>query len=299
MSSGDGQQADNDMSGSVGVARLETFHGSKRFYGINIEAKMGPLAVNATADNFEEIKWWGAKVVHDTTAYNGPSNEGGALDSGGNSNGGVHTQLGFCYEASGSYHELPTVGTGTGNLLQTPLNMAAYAAHNKRHGNFGQKAGWGLAISGSHWNNFIEGPLGVGGNQYPSGSQQLHVTGHILATGNITAFSDARHKDNIDPITGSIEIVNSLRGVRFDWKKDYIKSIGNTVFGGSEDIHRRQIGLIAQEVEEVLPELVTTSHDKTKNVNYQNMVAVLIEANKEQQKLIEDLRERVKKLETK
>ena len=65
------------------------------------------------------------------------------------------------------------------------------------------------------------------------------------------------------------------------------------------DRDRVQVGLIAQEVEEVLPELVSTDEEGFKNVNYQNMVAVLIEANKEQQKLIEDLQERVKRLESK
>ena len=65
------------------------------------------------------------------------------------------------------------------------------------------------------------------------------------------------------------------------------------------NIKRRQIGMIAQEVEAVLPELVTEDAEGFKNVNYQNLVAVLVEANKEQQKLIEDLQERVKRLESK
>jgi hypothetical protein len=64
-------------------------------------------------------------------------------------------------------------------------------------------------------------------------------------------------------------------------------------------MEEKQIGMIAQEVEKVLPELVSEDPDGFLSVNYANLVSVLVEANKEQQKLIEDLQERVKKLETK
>ena len=66
-----------------------------------------------------------------------------------------------------------------------------------------------------------------------------------------------------------------------------------------ERMEEKQIGMIAQEVEKVLPELVSEDPDGFLSVNYANLVSVLVEANKEQQKLIEDLQERVKKLETK
>ena len=128
----------------------------------------------------------------------------------------------------------------------------------------------------------------------------LDVSGEIKASGNITAYSDVRHKTNIKTITNAIEIVNDLRGVRFNWNDEYKENHNeNNEFSTSGRIDRVQVGLIAQEVEEVLPELVSTDEEGFKNVNYQNMVAVLIEANKEQQKLIEDLQERVKQLESK
>ena len=57
------------------------------------------------------------------------------------------------------------------------------------------------------------------------------------------------------------------------------------------------MGLIAQEVQAVLPELVSEDGEGYLSVNYANLVAVLVEANKEQQKLIEDLQKRVEKLE--
>jgi hypothetical protein len=78
----------------------------------------------------------------------------------------------------------------------------------------------------------------------------------------------------VETLTGSLDAVQALRGVSFDW-------IDN---GGSE------IGVIAQEVEAVLPALVNTNDQGIKSVKYGNMVAVLIEAIKEQQAQIDELK---------
>jgi hypothetical protein len=105
--------------------------------------------------------------------------------------------------------------------------------------------------------------------------------GGILATGDVTApnfntTSDATLKTNVKTLTGSLDAVQALRGVSFDW-------IDN---GGSE------IGVIAQEVEAVLPALVNTNDQGIKTVKYGNMVAVLIEAVKELKAEIEELKKR-------
>jgi hypothetical protein len=80
----------------------------------------------------------------------------------------------------------------------------------------------------------------------------------------------------VETLTGSLDAVQALRGVSFDW-------IDN---GGSE------IGVIAQEVEAVLPALVNTNDQGIKTVKYGNMVAVLIEAVKELKAEIEELKKR-------
>jgi hypothetical protein len=103
-------------------------------------------------------------------------------------------------------------------------------------------------------------------------------TGTLSAT-QFTSLSDATKKTNIRPIENSIELTKQLEGVRFDW-------INN---------NKPSLGLIAQEVEKVLPELVETSTDGTKSVSYGNIVGVLIEAIKEQQVRIEDLEKKVNK----
>lgn len=91
---------------------------------------------------------------------------------------------------------------------------------------------------------------------------------------NFNTTSDATLKTNVETLTGSLDAVKSLRGVSFDWLEN----------GGSE------IGVIAQEVEDVLPDVVNTNEDGIKSVKYGNMVGLLIEAIKEQQAQIDELK---------
>ena len=104
-------------------------------------------------------------------------------------------------------------------------------------------------------------------------------TGNLEAT-QFTSLSDRSKKTNIRPIQNALDITKQLDGVRFDWK----------------DNDKESLGVIAQDVEKVLPELVETSDDGTKSVAYQNMVAVLIEAVKEQQKQIDRQQELINQL---
>jgi len=117
----------------------------------------------------------------------------------------------------------------------------------------------------------------------------ISAAGNLTMNGNITAYSDIRLKTNIKTIQNALGIVSRMRGVYFDW----IES-GN-----------QSIGLIAQEVQEVIPELVLenvvktppsfpgeeTSEKTILSVDYGKITSILIEAIKEQQKQIEELRE--------
>lgn len=92
-----------------------------------------------------------------------------------------------------------------------------------------------------------------------------------------TSTSDIRLKENIKPLQNSLDKVKNLQGVSFNWKNDELKSA--------------KIGLIAQDVEKILPELVFTNPtDGYKGINYAEMSAVLIEAIKEQQIQIDELK---------
>jgi len=128
---------------------------------------------------------------------------------------------------------------------------------------------------------------GVGINTAPVPSAALSVNGNIVATtvlasGGVSSSSDARLKQLISPIQGALQKILELRGVTYYWKKKVIQE---------KQLHdSRQIGLIAQEVEPILPEVVTTDSNGMKSIAYSNLTAVLIEALKDQQRQIEHLR---------
>jgi hypothetical protein len=109
-----------------------------------------------------------------------------------------------------------------------------------------------------------------------AGSPNLSVTGTITATGNITAFSDARLKHNVQTIENALDLVNRMRGVFFEDKD------GN-----------RYVGMIAQELQQIVPDAVVEHQDSGYlTIAYQNLVGVLVNA-------INDLSARVEQLEKK
>lgn len=130
-----------------------------------------------------------------------------------------------------------------------------------------------------------------------SGNEAFRVdtSGNIHAAEDVVAFSttisDARLKEDVETIESASEKVSRLRGVEYTWKK-----------GGRKG--QREIGLIAQEVEEVIPSIVREhqlplvkglddSSAAYKTVDYEKLVALLIESNKEQQDIISQLEERI------
>jgi hypothetical protein len=110
----------------------------------------------------------------------------------------------------------------------------------------------------------------------------LTVTGAVTATGDITAFftSDKRHKNNIQTIPNALEKVSKLNGVTWEWNDDVNEVTKSTP----------KTGLIAQEVQEVLPEVVKTRDDGFLALDYSKMMGLMVEAIKEQQQQIEKLR---------
>jgi len=114
------------------------------------------------------------------------------------------------------------------------------------------------------------GNVGIGTS---TPSSTLHVIGSILASGDITAYSDDSLKTNVQVIDNAVGKVEQLRGVTFDRIED-----GST-----------STGVIAQELKEVLPEAVHTDEQGVHSVAYGNVVGLLIEAIKEQQKQIDEL----------
>jgi hypothetical protein len=103
----------------------------------------------------------------------------------------------------------------------------------------------------------------------------IQNNGNAIFSGTVTANSDIKLKENVITIENALEKVLSLRGVEYDRK----------------DSGEHQIGVIAQEVEKIIPEVVYG--DEIKSVAYGNLVGLLIEAIKEQQKEIEELKKKL------
>jgi hypothetical protein len=105
-------------------------------------------------------------------------------------------------------------------------------------------------------------------------SYALDVSGTIRATGDVIAYSDARVKENVETIPNALDKVKAMRGVGYN-------KIGE---------QKRSIGVIAQEMLEVMPEVVSQDEQGMYSVAYGNLVGVLVEAMKEQQKQIDELK---------
>ena len=99
----------------------------------------------------------------------------------------------------------------------------------------------------------------------------MNINGSLHASGNLTQNSDARLKKDIKPLTHALDAILKLQGKTYRWKED-------TTFANKADI-----GLVAQEVEKVFPELVAENEQGYKGIAYSKLTAVLIEAMKEQQ----------------
>jgi hypothetical protein len=129
--------------------------------------------------------------------------------------------------------------------------------------------------------DFRVGSLGVG--VAASGT-----SGRIDAANDIVAYSssDRRFKENIKPIPNALAKVLRIGGYEFDW-------ISNVELHGHEG---HDVGVIAQEIEEVLPELVQTRESGYKAVKYDKLVALLIEGMKEQQIQIDNLKSEIENL---
>jgi endosialidase-like protein len=157
----------------------------------------------------------------------------------------------------------------TGVISGATGSNALFVVHQSKIGNYG---GEFALYSGADGYTVV--------NSYNSTAVQFKVNnvfkgeinsaGNLYVVGDVTAYSDARMKENIQPIPAAIDLVKRLQGVQFDWKRD----------------GRRGIGLIAQAVQDVVPEVVHARQDDedddvTLSIAYGNLVAVLIEAVKE------------------
>ena len=207
---------------------------------------------------------------------------------------GTHLSIGgtsITNYTSGSHSQIVGLvgGTQSGSLLE------AYAGGNfvlgirdnstDGHDNFAVVSGDGGYYSGNQYTKLAfkvsgSGATYIGGKATVANG--LEVTGSINASGDITAYfsSDERLKDNLTPIVGALDKINQIGGYEFDWNN-------NSEHSGHD------VGVIAQEIEKVLPEVVVERDNGYKAVRYEKIVALLIEAIKQQQLQIDELKSKI------
>ncbi|MBX2903916.1 MAG: tail fiber domain-containing protein [Chitinophagales bacterium] len=132
----------------------------------------------------------------------------------------------------------------------------------------------------------IESYVVAGGTRL---SGNLNITGKFKSNG-INETSDSTYKKDIATLKSALDKILELRGVTYKWKADKYPAMN---FEGDT-----QIGLIAQEVEKILPEVVATDAAGMKSIEYSHIVPVLIEAIKKQQSIIETQRQQLNILHT-
>ena len=167
------------------------------------------------------------------------------------------------------------LGSATGNITLATQTTGDYVASLVQ--------GTGVTITNNSGENStptiaIGQAVGTSANvQFNSigvGTTASGTAGEIRATGDITAYysSDIRLKENIIPIPNALEKINQISGNTYDWKEGY------------DEIHSHKgndVGVIAQEIEAVLPQIVTNRDTGFKAVQYEKIIPLLIEAIKE------------------
>jgi hypothetical protein len=196
--------------------------------------------------------------------------------------GAFNTANGANGLASGAYN----TANGANGLAAGAYNTAnganglASGAYNKANTALANTTG---TFSGSL---FITGALGVG-------TTYSATTGEIRATNEITAYysSDERLKENIEQIDAALYKLRKVRGVMFDWKDEVIEK------RGGEDkyfVRKHDTGVIAQEIEQVLPEVVAIREDGYKAVRYEKLAGLIIQAINELADEVEEIKKKIK-----
>lgn len=197
---------------------------------------------------------------------------------------------------SASLSALSTSGGDWNTLVNIPNGIVSSSTQISNLGFISSLPG-GI-VSGSSLSSPSQGTLrlttnGVNGSNVDTGLQTgdsptfagLTINGAITATGDITAYysSDERLKNNIEIIPNAIDKINQIKGVSWDWNE----------LSGHEG---HDVGVIAQDLEKVLPEVVVDRDNGYKAVRYDKIVALLIEGIKEQQGEINELRKEINQL---
>jgi hypothetical protein len=167
----------------------------------------------------------------------------------------------------------------TSNYQKVSIETQASGSGQAGRGNFSIRvniANDNTNVAAGDTRFFIHGTSGNVGIMTTSPSYPLHVSGDIYATGDVISFSDARLKSDVETITGALDKVSNMRGVYYT----------------NLNTQTRETGVIAQEIMDVLPEVVADRGEYL-GVAYGNIVGVLIEAIKELKAKVTELENQI------
>ena len=259
--------------------------------GSNVETGTKKLnfagnAVSAATDGVDKVTLTistGSVSVTGTLPFTGSAGISGSLEVVGSGSG--------LFSVEGSVGTLFTVDDGLDDVIFAANNISGTPVISANADNtvkLGKLGGFGIVISGSTpAPNDDQAKIIITGSMHTSGSLGVGMAasstvGRIDANNDVVAFStsDERLKDNIVPIEDALNKVSQVQGIEFDW-------IPKEGVHGNEG---RDVGVIAQEIEKVLPEVVTTRDNGYKAVKYEKIIPLLVEAIKELQEEIKELK---------
>lgn len=216
-----------------------------------------------------------------------------------NSNFGFHSTFnmdGFVASNNSNDGLVSTRNSGYAGFFTSPESRneeAVYISHDRPTGlelKFGGFGRVGAEDSYVVYLNHGNGSVGTESFQIRDGTGIfnaliVHESGEATFSGpvcasNISCSSDFRYKKNVAPISNSLSNLSLIKGITYDWDQER--------WPDRKFSDNRQIGFIAQELEAVYPELVLTDEDGYKSVAYNKMTAVLVEAVKELNEMLEE-----------
>ena len=274
---------------AMGTAGTPYFGGSPHLVANGDDHTGGGIAISNDGGFYDYNDGWitfngstGLKIA----GNNKGASSGNKLQVSGSGTGYAIVNDGGCggnYTGITLSGQVPPAGCTNYNILSSPTDSTLY---------LNRIAGVGM---------YFRVANGVANQAYFDASNNFNVTANIWASGTITAASDGRLKQNIQPLTGVLSNLDQLRGVSFEWNHL------STTMGHKEG--EKSIGMIAQELQKVYPELVvSTKHGDQEylSIDYGKFTAVLLQSVKElksqmgtMQDKIDTLQERVKILEQK
>jgi len=226
----------------------------------------GALTVSGGAGIAGDLNIGTSLTVDDSTnGGDGLAFSGDTLTLGNSVNSGANGRIQLKEEDNGS---TATIINGNNSFRLYRSNLSNALAHDGTNWQVESSTQSTSKITGAL---IVDGGVGI--------AKTLNVGEDVVAY----ASSDERYKDNIKPIENPNEKLKQIGGYTFDWNDKH------EVFKGQHDV-----GVIAQEIEKVLPEIVETRENGYKAVKYEKIVSLLIESNKELIKRVEELESKIK-----